>query len=277
LGSVVGCAGHDGDDSAPNVGVVQQASTGPLAASPNPCQYVPGTPGVHGCSTTLTATTNPGTYGIWVQGGSGPYVQVDCFTGTSRTFVTGPWIVPGQSAQVVGQSEDGDFVYLVGPNNERVCAVPSSSDFGELGGNCENLPQFTPPPPPPTATSTPLPPTATETAAADSGISGTVWEDADGGKDIDGGEPRFNGLTVELRAGGCGAGVAQTTTTNASGQYTFSGLQAGTYCVRVLLPPGNWAATVPEFPPNQAPTRQVTVGASEILVGANFGLQQVVQ
>jgi CSLREA domain-containing protein len=186
-------------------------------------------------------------------------------------------LVPGQSAQVVGQSEDGDFVYVVGPNNERVCAVPSSSDFGELAGNCENLPQFTPPPPPPTATNTPVPPTPTETLAADSSISGTVWEDADGGKDIDGGEPRFNGLTIELRAGSCGAGVSQTTTTNASGQYTFSGLQAGTYCVRVLLPPGNWAATVPEFPANQAPTRQVTVAVSELLVGVNFGLQQVVQ
>ncbi|MDK1028367.1 MAG: SdrD B-like domain-containing protein, partial [Anaerolineae bacterium] len=65
--------------------------------------------------------------------------------------------------------------------------------------------------------------------------------------DIDGGESRFNSATLELRNGSCGAGVAQTTTTNSSGQYSFSGLQAGTYCVRVVLPAGNWERDCPRF------------------------------
>jgi predicted outer membrane repeat protein len=213
---------------------------------------------VQASSCTYTALVN-----LFCRQGPGVvYPQVDSF-------------VPGQSASVNGQSQDGNYYYVVGPNSGQTCAVPSGDEFGEVSGACQGLPQFTPQPVPPTATNSPVPPT--ETAEANSTISGTVWEDVDGGQDIDGGEPRLGSVTVELRAGGCGGGVSQTTTTNGNGGYGFGGLSAGSYCVRVELPPGNWAATTPDFPANQAPTREVAVGASELLVGVNFGLQQVVQ
>ena len=119
-----------------------------------------------------------------------------------------------------------------------------------------------------------------EPPAVNSGIRGVVWLDADFQGDLDAGETRFNNVTVELRMGGCNTALAQSVQTDANGQYTFSGLQANTYCVRVdisSLPPGNWGASVPSFPPNQSPTLELTVGAGEMLGGTNFGFQNVIQ
>jgi hypothetical protein len=75
--------------------------------------------------------------------GASLYPDVDDFTA-------------GQSAPVVGQSSDGVFVYVEGPNTNRVCTVPSAARFGALNGDCLRLPIFTPPAPPePTKTEEP--------------------------------------------------------------------------------------------------------------------------
>jgi hypothetical protein len=71
--------------------------------------------------------------------------------------------VPGDFAEVVGQSLDGAHVYVIGPHNGHVCAVPNGEPWGELSGDCSVLPAFTPPPAP---TNTPLPPGGGPTGTA---------------------------------------------------------------------------------------------------------------
>jgi len=81
---------------------------------------------------TFTAAVN-----VFCRSGPGAslYPDVDSFTA-------------GQSAQVVGQSPDGVFVYVEGPNVSGVCTVPAAARFGTLNGDCGKLPVFTPPAPP---------------------------------------------------------------------------------------------------------------------------------
>ncbi len=70
-------------------------------------------------------------------------------------------------------------------------------------------------------------------------IGDRVWNDADGNGGQGGGEAGLNNVTVELL--NSGGTVVRTTTTSGDGNYTFSGLLAGTYTVRVAsgtLPPG---------------------------------------
>lgn len=64
--------------------------------------------------------------------------------------------VPDQSAPVIGQSTDGFFWYVTGPNYYEVCTVPKAERFGKTEGNCDQLTRFTPMPLP-TPTYTPEP------------------------------------------------------------------------------------------------------------------------
>ncbi|HEV7667676.1 MAG TPA: SdrD B-like domain-containing protein, partial [Thermoanaerobaculia bacterium] len=64
-----------------------------------------------------------------------------------------------------------------------------------------------------------------------------IWLDTDGDGVQDGGEPGINGVTVELL--NSGGTVISTQVTSGSGNYTFGGLPAGSYSVRVV------AATLP--------------------------------
>ena len=74
-------------------------------------------------------------------------------------------LTPGQSGEVVAYCSQGYHVYIVGPNTGQVCAVPFEEKYGELSGNCENLPVYTPPPPnPPEAEETEPPKPAATTA-----------------------------------------------------------------------------------------------------------------
>jgi len=61
-------------------------------------------------------------------------------------------------------------------------------------------------------------------------VSGTVWEDADMDGVVDATEKLFQGVTIEALDTGV---VIATTSTDASGNYTFSGLTAKTYTVRI--------------------------------------------
>ena len=103
--------------------------------------------------------------------------------------------------------------------------------------------------------------TATDTATVDnSGVSGTVWNDADGDGTRDAGEPAFAGRTVTASGP-----VTRTTTSAADGTYSFVGLVAGTYSVSVS-PPAKYVATTSN-------PRTVTLAADERLTGIDFGLQ----
>src|SRR5215813_13787892 len=63
-----------------------------------------------------------------------------------------------------------------------------------------------------------------------------VWNDTDGDGTQDSGEAGISGLTVQL-LNNSGTVIA-TTTTNSSGNYSFTNLAAGTYTVKVTPPAG---------------------------------------
>lgn len=127
----------------------------------------------------------------------------------------------------------------------------------------------------------PLPATPTPEPTPQLGsISGTLWRDNNLNATIDPGELRFSAVNVRLNYGPC-PGYTQTTQTSGSGAYTFSGLPAGTYCVIVLindLPPApyGWDPTVPDFPPNVSPFRQIELGPDEDRDGQNFGFAEII-
>jgi hypothetical protein len=67
-------------------------------------------------------------------------VNVNCRLGPDNTlYQVVDSLKAGQSAVVVGQSWDKVFAYIEGPNNKIVCAVPGTSKFGVLEGDCEDL------------------------------------------------------------------------------------------------------------------------------------------
>ena len=145
-------------------------------------------------------------------------------------------------------------------------------------------------------TETPTPPPADAGA-----ITGTVWHDlcavaggegeeeaepsegcialAEGGFQANGlldtGEPGLEDIQVSLGTGDCPADGLETTTTDANGDFSFSDLPAGIYCVSVdaleeanseILLPGGF--TFPDTDVNQA---AVEVTEGEVISGVNFG------
>lgn len=152
---------------------------------------------------------------------------------------------------------------------------------------------------PPTAVP-PTPTVAGATPAAASGeVQGVVWHDmcavaggeggeplrpsagcvavAGGGYTANGvreaGESGLAGIRVVLASGACPGSPLAETLTDAQGEYRFTGLESGTYCVRVdpldavnepLLIPGGWTT-----PPDGAQT--VSLNAAQPLATVDFG------
>ena len=79
--------------------------------------------------------------------------------------------------------------------------------------------------------------TSATTPPAGSAIKGDAWADADGDGRRAAGEPGVGAVTVRLLTPD-GAVVVATTVTAASGEYSFSGLAAGSYLVEFVLPDG---------------------------------------
>ena len=71
-----------------------------------------------------------------------------CRRGPSTVFEAIDNFVPEQVAPIIGQSTDSFFWYVIGPNYGELCTVPTEGRFGEVSGNCELLPKFTPMPSP---------------------------------------------------------------------------------------------------------------------------------
>ena len=94
-------------------------------------------------------------------------------------------------------------------------------------------------------------------------IGDQVWNDLNGNGVADVGEPGLSGVLVVLSQGGSTVGTA---TTNASGLYSFTGLAAGSYTVRVQVPAGYSATT--------AASQAVTLAAGQALATSDFGLRQ---
>ncbi|TET38318.1 MAG: hypothetical protein E3J69_01720 [Anaerolineales bacterium] len=110
-----------------------------------------------------------------------------------------------------------------------------------------------------------IPPTPTPVLPGS--ITGTVWRDFDhdGNRDI--GDGGIGGKTVTLRSGGCSGSVVGSTTTAGAGEYGFSNVPPGNYCITVDHVCG---ACSGECPSTTHP-RSVTVGSGENVGGVNFG------
>lgn len=67
-----------------------------------------------------------------------------CRRGPGTGFSQTDHFVPEQTAPIIGQSPDGFFWYVIGPNYGEVCTVPVDASFGEASGDCEILPEITP-------------------------------------------------------------------------------------------------------------------------------------
>ncbi|MBI3468447.1 MAG: PEP-CTERM sorting domain-containing protein, partial [Planctomycetes bacterium] len=72
-------------------------------------------------------------------------------------------------------------------------------------------------------------------------IAGLKFNDLDGDAAKDEGEPGLEAWIIELHEGADGT-VDATTTTGADGTYSFTGLGAGTFCVREVSQAG-WMQT----------------------------------
>jgi uncharacterized delta-60 repeat protein len=104
--------------------------------------------------------------------------------------------------------------------------------------------------------------------SANSVIKGTVFHDANSNRVQDSAEKGLAGWTVyiDLSDDNAVSNVDPVTTTDASGNYSFSGLVPGTYVVRAI-PPQYWVQTTPTNPYGL----KVTVGLNATVTGGKIG------
>jgi len=122
------------------------------------------------------------------------------------------------------------------------------------------------------------PPPATGTA----GLSGTVYLDANGDRQLETTDQPFAGVVVNLYDA-TGA-LVKSTTAAADGTYSFSNLAAGTYSVAMVVPAMNYVTMFPDVGGITAGTPDgnvdatwssisaVQLNAGELGVGYNFGV-----
>ena len=106
-------------------------------------------------------------------------------------------------------------------------------------------------------------------------ISGSLWED-ENGDGVRDGEPGFPNVAMFLEELVNGNLVlAQTATTDASGNYTFSGLLAGTYTVRIdeAAIPQTYTQTFSFGSTIPVPEAGLSIGTGEDFTGVDFGYQ----
>ncbi len=96
---------------------------------------------------------------------------------------------------------------------------------------------------------------------APSTIGGTIFTDTNGDGIQDGGETGLGGQTVTLR--GVGGGVIATTTTNASGAYSFTGVAPGADTIQFTAAPGDAFSTAGVVPVSVTSGSATTVNAGE--------------
>jgi uncharacterized repeat protein (TIGR01451 family) len=99
-------------------------------------------------------------------------------------------------------------------------------------------------------------------------IGDFVWRDWDNDGVQDAGEEGISGVTVQLFASN-GTTLLQTKTTDSSGMYLFTGLNAGTYVVKVTPPAGHTQSFDPDSTVNHETT--VVLTASQSFLTADFG------
>jgi hypothetical protein len=104
-----------------------------------------------------------------------------CRQGPGTSYASTDTILPGQIMPVAGQSPDGLYLYLIGPDSHLPCAVPANTAYLQLSGDCGALPIFTPGP-------TPVPPPSDKTNPKPAQCSD--GKDNDGDRLIDMSDPQ---------------------------------------------------------------------------------------
>lgn len=125
----------------------------------------------------------------------------------------------------------------------------------------------------------PIAPTPTPTPAPQLGsIGDTVFRD-NNGNGIQDGEPGVANVTVQLKD--CSGNVLQSTTTDGSGNYSFTNLAAGCYSIGVVLPGGFAYSpqdqggndnTDSDVNPGTGMTANINLGAGQNLTNVDAGL-----
>ncbi len=98
-------------------------------------------------------------------------------------------------------------------------------------------------------------------ASCTAGITGTVYEDTDGGGAFSAGDTPLAGVQIDLSDG-------QSTTTNVSGTYTFTGLLPGSYTVTEIDPSGYLSSGDVQGANDNTIT--VTLQSGELVTGRDF-------
>lgn len=122
----------------------------------------------------------------------------------------------------------------------------------------------------PIMASTPLPRQTPQATCLVGGVSGSVYEDANGNKKFDNGEKPRKGVAVRLQEpdsfGVIEGKVINTTTTDESGNFTLTAPKFASYKIALEEPKG-WSATTP----NSFPVNLFGCGT---VSGFNFGIKQ---
>jgi hypothetical protein len=162
-------------------------------------------------------------------------VDTNCRFGPAAIYDWLGAILVGEIAEIVGKNYENTHLYIVNPDRPgEFCWI--TKQYANVEGELLSVPVLTPEPTP-----TPLL----------GKIVAFVWQDQNANGAVDGGESGISGAPVELRKGACGSGSSYlTVNTDGSGYATFTGIAAGTYCLRVdknSIPGGNWDSTTTPY------------------------------
>ena len=209
-------------------------------------------------------------------------MNANCRRGPSKGADQYAYLLLGESAQAQGWNDDPAYPWflITVDNKSDPCWISGVTLVYSFSPGI--LPYIAPPP---------------------GSIAGEVWHDicehtgGEGGEPLvlglgcaeglaphvmrangvhDGFEDGFAGVTIHLGSGACPSTGSATNTTDANGQYAFTGLTAGTYCVSFnALTDGNVPILIPGglTYPTVGGTPQVTVNLliSQNMTGVAFG------
>jgi hypothetical protein len=144
-------------------------------------------------------------------------------------------ILVGETSEIVGRNFADTHLFIRNPDKPgEFCWI--TKQYASVEGETLSVPVLTPEP-------TPTAPLGV--------IVAFVWQDQNANGSQDGGESGISGAPVKLEKGSCSSSSSyKTVNTDSSGRATFSGLVAGTYCLRVdksTIPGGSWDSTTTTF------------------------------
>lgn len=197
--------------------------------------------------------------------------NANCRSGPGTMYSFIGFLAAGDSATVLGQNADGDWVF-VRLENELECwvwdgALTEDSDYSDA--------DILPDPPTPvvvivTEPATTTPPTSAPPDPMNSSISGTVFKDGNGDGVMNGSDISLSSATVRLGSDSCSSTGLGSVVTGVNGSFSFSNLAAGTYCLSVdTSGSGSYSdiTTVSQF--------TIVLGSGDS-VSKKFGFQKVI-